>query len=182
MTAFSSLRRGWDSDVVQGRVHIYSTNGTRLRTIKNPNPGKVRSSGQKFGNAVVALGNGRFVVSDHSDTVVTPTETNTTAGTVYLYDSDGQLLRTLRNPHPAEGYLFGHSLARLGQDGFVVGQTHPFANGPGSGYHLSLQRRCGRARHPAEGRAQFSRPFRIFARHGRQRLGDGRRTTQQSAG
>jgi hypothetical protein len=114
---------------VPGRVYLYSTNGTRLRTIKNPNPSTMRNVGIMFGNSVVALGNGRFVVSDPSYAILTPTSTNIWAGAVYLYDSEGQLLRTLRNPQPAPACFFGYSLARQGEDGFVVGQMNHYSGG-----------------------------------------------------
>ncbi len=112
-----------------GRVFLYGTNGSLLATLQNPNirKGTVNAG---FGMAVKEIGGGRFVVGAPLNDFVTPTATNVLAGTVYLYDNNGLLLKTINNPTPEFGQptsksygfgsLFGTLLTALGTDRFAV--------------------------------------------------------------
>jgi hypothetical protein len=77
------------------------------------------------------LGNDRLLIGAPFDDT-----SSTNGGAVYLYHTNGALLRTLTNPAPAytallgfvTGDQFGASLAALGMDRIIVGS--PFNNGP----------------------------------------------------
>lgn len=95
-----------------GTVYLFDYDGNRRATIANPTP----VWGDEFGCSVAAVGSDGFVVGACRD------DTGATdAGSAYLFDLDGTLLATATNPAPASGDLFGHSVAGVGSERFVVG-------------------------------------------------------------
>jgi hypothetical protein len=98
-----------------------------LRTFNNPTP----ATGDNFAAWLSALGSDRVVIgAPYDDTAAT------NAGAVYLFHTNGTLLRTITNPAPAytslgglvNGDQFGSALATLGTDRIVV--ASPFNDGP----------------------------------------------------
>jgi hypothetical protein len=103
-----------------GIVYLYSTNGTLLRVIDNPNPRR----GDLFGTSVADVGLDWFAVGAMGVDHVSATATNLDSGAVYLYNSSGTQLRVIRHPFPGPVGLaaeyFGRSVSRLGQDRLLV--------------------------------------------------------------
>ncbi len=91
-----------------GAAYLFdSKTGALLHTFQAPKPA---ANGQ-FGIAVAAMGN-TVIIGAPGDNTGQPH-----AGAVYLFDaSTGQLLRTLQNPMPVQGELFGSSVAAAGTD------------------------------------------------------------------
>src|SRR5262245_45907821 len=89
---------------------------TLLRTFNNPTPG----IGDNFGRAMAALGTDRLLVGAPNDGTG-----GTNAGAVYLFLTNGTLLTTFTNPHPASPYSdgdqFGSALAALGSNRVLIG-------------------------------------------------------------
>jgi hypothetical protein len=88
-----------------------------LRTFNNPIP----ATDDFFGSAMVALGSDRVLIGAQYDDT-----TATNAGAVYLFHTNGSLLTTFTNPHPAyvspyADNQFGCALATLGGDRVVIG-------------------------------------------------------------
>ena len=80
-------------------------------TLTNPTP----ASADSFGYAVATVGNSLLVGNPQDSTIDVYT------GAVYLYSSNGILMRTFLNPAPANGYFFGQAIAPLGNDKVLIG-------------------------------------------------------------
>ena len=107
-----------DGQVDPGTAHswIMSFDGEVLHEIANPS-GDFDST---FGlNA--ALVQDRIVVSANNEEVILGETVNVESGAVYLYDFEGQLVRSIPNPDAEEAGRFGISLASIGEDLFAVG-------------------------------------------------------------
>jgi hypothetical protein len=92
-----------------GKVHIYNTEGTYLRTLLSPNP----DTNAAFGSDVVISGDIIVVGEELGD--VNPTMNE---GKAYVFNIDGTLLQTLTAPEPAPRGAFG--LAVDIQDDIIV--------------------------------------------------------------
>jgi outer membrane protein assembly factor BamB len=94
------------SATAAGAAYLFDgKTGALLHTLQAPKPA---ANGQ-FGIAVAAMGN-TLIVGAPGDSTGQPT-----AGAVYLFDAtSGQPLRTLQNPTPVSGELFGSSVAAAG--------------------------------------------------------------------
>ena len=91
-------------------AYLYNTNGTLLVTLTNPSPGD-----HLFGHSVAAAFNDKLLVgAPHSD----PNTIN--PGAVYIFNTNGNLLRTLANSIPASFDNFGWSIEKFGTDRAVV--------------------------------------------------------------
>ena len=106
-----------------GSVHLYHIDGTLLRTFRNPNPPTLTPR-PGFGQAMADLGEGRLVITAPDNDIITLTSTNPAAGMAYLYDYNGQLLRTIPNPYPGSNYHFGASVTKVGTNAFAIGQNN----------------------------------------------------------
>jgi hypothetical protein len=96
-----------------GRVYVFTTSGTLLRTIVNPTPGFTEEA---FGSAVAVAGN-TLVIGAYRDQPMG----NLPLGQVYVYDlTTGNLVRTLNNPALGSYSLFGMSVGIAGNR-IVVG-------------------------------------------------------------
>jgi len=97
-----------------GIAYLFNTNGTLLTTFTNPAP----SRADFFGNAALALGADRLLISAPEEDFVT---TNT--GVVYVFNTNGVLLSTFTNPAPTAFTGFGESMALLGTDRLIIGSS-----------------------------------------------------------
>jgi hypothetical protein len=100
---------------------------TPALTLTNPTPGFVESFGQK-----VAVVGHSWLIGDPQDSTVAQY-----SGAVYLYSSNGVLMRTFINPAPANGYFFGTSIAAVGNDKVLIGAPageSPLSPNPGAAY------------------------------------------------
>jgi hypothetical protein len=108
-----------------GSAYLYDLNGTLIAPITNPAP----ATGDFFGYSVASVGPNCFVVGAHQDDTGAPD-----AGSVYLYDLNGTLVSPpITNPAPAATDSFGHSVAGVGSNRFVVGAYADDAGAPDAG-------------------------------------------------
>jgi len=84
-----------------GSVYLFDTSGNLLQTFNNPNP----MPGDNFGLSVSISGNYVLVGADREDVGAEE------AGSVYLFDTSGNLLQTFNNPNPMPGDQFGHTVS-----------------------------------------------------------------------
>ncbi|GAB5442053.1 MAG: hypothetical protein Fues2KO_24020 [Fuerstiella sp.] len=87
-----------------GRVFLQDANSGFITIIANPTPADTDT----FGHAVAADGNFIAVSAPRDDTGAT------NSGAVYIYNTAGVLQRTILNPTPFLGDLFGFSLSMSG--------------------------------------------------------------------
>ncbi|MFZ9740079.1 MAG: hypothetical protein ACO3EZ_19005, partial [Prochlorotrichaceae cyanobacterium] len=83
-----------------GSAYLFNTSGTLLQTINNPAPADF----DYFGNLVAIDGSNLLIGAQFDDTGATD------AGSVYLFNTSGNLLQTINNPTPASFDYFGHSV------------------------------------------------------------------------
>jgi hypothetical protein len=98
-----------------GIVCVFATNGTLLTTITNPTPESYDGFGVG-GWSLPALGNNRVAIEALQDK-----SRGYEAGAVYLFTTDGGLLKTIFNPIPKPATLFGSATAAMGIDRVLVG-------------------------------------------------------------
>ena len=94
-----------------GAAYLFTTNGTLLKTNANPTP----QSGDSFGNSVAALGSDKVLIGASSDNTGAAN-----AGSVYLFSTNGTLLRTFTNPTPVLDDNFGRAVAAIGSDRVLI--------------------------------------------------------------
>lgn len=107
-----------------GRAYLFDTSGTLLATLTNPTP----RLQDEFGQCVAGLGTDRIVVGEHRD--YSPIQT---AGSVHVFDTNGQMLVSIANPDPSVDDGFGYAVATLGSDRIVVGCYRDDTNGYNAG-------------------------------------------------
>ncbi|HMJ89835.1 MAG TPA: hypothetical protein VK530_08460 [Candidatus Acidoferrum sp.] len=90
-----------------GRAHLFSTNGTRLLTLTNPNP----VTSDWFGYSVAGVGADKIFVGAPLHFF------NGSPGAAYLFDTNGVLLRTFTSSVSSG---FGWAVAGLGSDRLLV--------------------------------------------------------------
>lgn len=97
-----------------GRVDLVTTNGTLLRQYTNP----AGTSNELFGTALALLEDGTIAVGAPG----IQGTTNSSQGSVYLFDPAGPLVGTITNPVPLQGgSFFGTELAALSSNRLVIG-------------------------------------------------------------
>ena len=100
-----------------------------LATLVNPNPEDVDADNSSDGDAV---GFGISVAAVGENVVVGAPNYNSSetknAGQAFLFDSNGNALRTYDNPNPVEGGFFGWSVAAAGDNEFLVGASRNTSN------------------------------------------------------
>jgi len=108
-----------------GSAYLYDTSGNLLQTINNPTP----TVGEGFGFDV-SLSGSLLLIGSPGDTTGA---SNT--GSVYLYDTSGNLLHTINNPTPQNNDIFGNAVSMDGNR-LVVGarQDNTGATFSGSAY------------------------------------------------
>jgi hypothetical protein len=95
-----------------GKVYLFDLNGSLLTTLQAPLP---RQNAQ-FGFALASIGTNRFVVGEPYGSPASGGQ-----GSAYLYDQQGNLIRSIPNPG-GFGQFFGYSVAAVGTNGwFAVG-------------------------------------------------------------
>ncbi|MDH3501298.1 MAG: hypothetical protein OEL69_02170 [Nitrosopumilus sp.] len=92
-----------------GSVYLFDTSGNLLQTFENPTP----DSGELFGLSVAISGNNILVGAAEFSNVENFTDDT---GSVYLFDTSGNLLQTFENPTPDSGELFGLRVAISGNN------------------------------------------------------------------
>jgi hypothetical protein len=95
-----------------GVAYLFSTNGSLLKTFTNPSP----SAYDSFGWSVAPVGNNRVIIGAFGDSAGA-----TSAGTAYLFSTNGTLLVTITNPVPVNPGNFGLSSATAGNDRLLIG-------------------------------------------------------------
>jgi FG-GAP repeat len=111
-----------------GRAYLFRTNGTLLTIFTNPAPATV----QALGWALAAVGSDRVLISGLANV----NKPGPYPGGVYLFSTNGTLLKTFPNPHPATDAGFGIAVAAMGDDRLLVGAAYDNtgASGAGSAY------------------------------------------------
>ena len=97
-----------------GRAYIYNSDGSLHATIQSPTP----TMDAGFGFSVCFSGDTVVVGESNVDI-----EGIISAGTVHLFDSDGNYLETLQSPEPFGSALFGGALDGI-EGIFVVGEKY----------------------------------------------------------
>ncbi|MBN8247593.1 MAG: hypothetical protein J0L84_09135 [Verrucomicrobia bacterium] len=99
---------------VAGVVHLFSADGSLLRTLNDPNG----LSDSSFGATLVRLGGDRILIGAPSANVEAPG-----AGAANIFDSDGRILAPVFNPEPALNDGFGSPAMAVGDDQVLIGST-----------------------------------------------------------
>jgi len=92
-----------------GKIHIYDLNGNEIKKIESP-----VGSDAKFGRAI-DIGNGKIIVGAPYDDGA-----GNDRGSAYIYDLNGNLLKTLTAPDTADYDRFG-SVVGVGDGRIVIG-------------------------------------------------------------
>ena len=95
-----------------GNAYLFRTNGILLATFTNPTPTGIWDA---FGNSVAAVGSDWVLIGAWTDNTG-----GQNAGSAYLFSTNGTLLTTLANPHPASQANFGFSVAALGSGQVLI--------------------------------------------------------------
>jgi len=95
-----------------GEAYLLGTNGAPLATFANPTP----VAWDWFGISIVALGSDRILVGAAYDDTAGPQ-----AGIVYVYNTNGALLKAITNPTPVPEEKLGYSMAAVGTDRVLIG-------------------------------------------------------------
>jgi hypothetical protein len=117
-----------------GTVYMFNTNGTLLRTLRNPIP--QQDTLDSFGRSLAPFGTNALLVGayDQYSWKLMP-------GTVHLLDTSGNSINTFTNPLSNENGLFGASMAALGTDRVLIGAALNRIQGRQSGaaylYHTN---------------------------------------------
>jgi filamentous hemagglutinin family protein len=93
-----------------------------LATLLNPNPEGQSGDVVGFAASVATVGEDLVVGSPAYD-FTDGDETVSFAGQVFLFDNNGNFLRTYDNPNPTAGGFFGRSVATAGENEFLVGAS-----------------------------------------------------------
>jgi hypothetical protein len=95
-----------------GAAYLFNLQGKLLITFTNPTP----EGNEGFGYPVSAVGTDKVAIGARHD--------NTgaiSAGSVYLFSTNGALLQTFTNPVPEISARFGYSVAGVGEDKLLIG-------------------------------------------------------------
>ena len=114
-----------------GAAFLFDTNGTLITSIFNPSP----ATQDYFGSSVAAVGSNRVLIGAKQDN----SSGATSAGSAYLFDTNGTLLTTFPNPTPESSDFFGTSVAAVGSDLVLIGadRDNTGASGAGAAYLFS---------------------------------------------
>jgi hypothetical protein len=117
-----------------GAVYLFSTNGTLLSTLLSPDP----APGEHFGSSLAVMEN-LIVIGAPTDTPE-GTFASPQTGTVYIFNTNGTLLRRILNPVPNSWDHFGNSLATFGTNKILIGASEKIVGSyaPGAAYLYNL--------------------------------------------
>lgn len=118
-----------------GKVYVFDETGVEQRILSNPTP----KSGELFGWKIAPFGTDRFLISASRKIH----DNGTTAGAVFVYNIQGDLLCQIDNPDPDNLDDYGDSLAAVGDTHFFVGapldDTNQDNSGSGYIYHAPIE-------------------------------------------
>jgi hypothetical protein len=121
----------------RGSVMIYDLNGARLLTIPSPTTMVPSTDAERLGAAIVAVDEHHFLASAPFAKVDYLSggqlTTNSIAGAVYLFNDNGDLVRTFIAPDVSRSQYFGTSLAMLGPGRVLIGCASEKVNGISAG-------------------------------------------------
>ena len=106
-----------------GKVYLYDLDWNLLPTLQSPEPYPGTRYVGNFGGSVAVSG-GIIVVGEP----ITALDDINQAGRVFIFDSEGNLLKTLESPEPQTEGSFGHSVA-VSEDIIVVGEYYAEVDG-----------------------------------------------------
>ncbi len=95
-----------------GAAYLYSCGGEFQTVFTNSTPNEANN----LGFSVAVLGNDKVLIGAIYDSTAAAS-----AGGVYMYGTNGLLLKTITSPQPEAGEGFGWSIVGLGDEQFVVG-------------------------------------------------------------
>jgi hypothetical protein len=120
-----------------GAVYLVdASSGDILQTFTNPNPDPDPAEDSHFGWSVAGAGNMVLISAPWQDTGAE------NAGTVYLFDTVGNVLHVIHNPDPDYMDRFGHSVAIVGTK-LIVGTPGEDQGGEQSGVIYVYDRDTG---------------------------------------
>ena len=111
-----------------GAVFLYTYNGLYVRTIHHPSAELLDS--ENFGWSIAPLGTTRILIGAPEDDI----GSTNGAGRAFLFDLNGNLLKTLSSPNPGIYGHYGYAVAALGTNGFLVSAPGESVPNVGSGY------------------------------------------------
>jgi len=106
-----------------GAVYLYESDGTLLQTFNNPTPGVK----DEFGSSFAVIGANILISTPFDDTLGDNT------GAAYLFNQEGDLLRTFFPSNPTERDLFGRRVKAISEDRFLVSALETIEGSPESG-------------------------------------------------
>ncbi len=110
-----------------GAAYLYNTNGNLQTTFTNP----AGTEYEYFGHALAVVGSDRILVGAYGNN--TGAEG---AGAAYLFNLNGQLIKTFTNPAPAVTAFFGYAVADFGPYKILISAIN-HANSTGIAYVFS---------------------------------------------
>jgi len=99
---------------VAGTAYLFATDGSLLRTFRDPN-GLVDS---RFGATLVPLGNDRVLIAAPNANIEAPG-----AGAANIFDTEGRIITPLFNPEPGLNDGFGSPAVAVGDNKVLIGST-----------------------------------------------------------
>lgn len=112
-----------------GTINLFDLNATLIRSIDNPDLPAV-AVGDLFGNSISVIGTNILIGAPQND----PGASN--AGSAYLFNSDGAILKTFNNPQATQEGQFGFSVALQEGGNFLIGAPGN-SSGAGAAYLFS---------------------------------------------
>ncbi|MGD1918439.1 MAG: hypothetical protein ACFCAD_05870, partial [Pleurocapsa sp.] len=109
-----------------GQAFLFSSDGTQLLALDNPNPDVAINSNTfgGFGSSVAEVGDS-FLIGAPENTLSNSSGDIEGAGQAFVFTNDGTLLETLDNPNPGFGNgNFGNAVAGVNSDTVIVGATN----------------------------------------------------------
>ena len=117
-----------------GWVYLFDVNDPNNPIDLTPTSGpSAIAQGDRYGYALAEVGDAMIAVGAPFATVNTGITTVSSAGRVYLYNSDTSLARLIDNPEPETSDQFGTQIRRLGQDRLIITAGNKQVNGTSTG-------------------------------------------------
>jgi hypothetical protein len=109
-----------EGKLVAGRAHIFDSDGELRSTLQSPTPGH-----RGYFGCSVATNGDNIVIGE---VYVAAMEAPVGPGSVYVFDSEGNLHTTLKSPEQEVSTIFGHSVA-ISENIIVVGERNADVDG-----------------------------------------------------
>jgi FG-GAP repeat len=107
-----------------GVAHMFSLDGSLELTLTNPAP----ETGEQFGWAMAVADDRWIAISALADNAAAHR-----SGAVHVFNTDGQLLKTITHPAALGGEGFGYSVAVIGTDRAIIGAFKDNRGAPEAG-------------------------------------------------